>query len=184
MKRSIAGIFFLLVWTGFASCRKNNATEGKACIERLVLLPGDLPVDAPPIIVVDPITEGQIDTIKMLFTNNGLPFGQYQYVYYIYQPWSADSIQQQTTANPFINGLPAFGDQQVFNFINGILSASTSYLMVEVPPDNDTTGGFPISVLFRPGQKIRSVFGTLTDSSAMAQERMRSSHPGGRRASP
>ena len=88
MKGSIAGIFFLLVWTGFASCRKNNATESKACIERLVLLPGDLPVDAPPIIAVDPITEGQIDTIKTLFTNNNLLFNQYQFLYYIYQPWS------------------------------------------------------------------------------------------------
>jgi len=140
MKGSIAGIFFLLVGTGFASCRKNNTTDSKACIERLVMMPGDLPINAPPIIEVDPITEGQIDTIKMLFTNNGLPFGQYQYMYYSYNTGRGDSIQQQVTANPFINGLPVFGDQQVFNFINGIFSASTSYLMVEVPPNNDTTG--------------------------------------------
>jgi hypothetical protein len=140
MKGSIAGIFFLLVWTGFASCRKNSAGAGNGCIERVVLLPGDLPVNSPPIIDVDPITEGQIDTIKILFTNNNLPFNQYQFVYYIYDPWSGDSIQQQVTANPFVNGLPVFGDQQVFNFINGIFSASTSYLTVEVAASNDTTG--------------------------------------------
>ncbi|HEX3313921.1 MAG TPA: CAP domain-containing protein [Gemmataceae bacterium] len=45
-------------------------------------------------------------------------------------------------------------------------------------PDNDTSGGFPISVLFRPGQKIRAVHGTLTDSSDNAVDTFLSSPEG------
>ena len=45
-------------------------------------------------------------------------------------------------------------------------------------PDNDTSGGFPISVLFRPGQKIRNVHATLTDSSGKPVEAFLSSPEG------
>ena len=141
-------ILFLLISTGYFSCAKNiDASTGNGCIERVVALPSDLPINAPPVIDVDPITEGQIDTIKTLFTNNNLPFDQYQYVYYSYISWSADSIQQQVTGNPFLNGLPIFSDQQVFNFFNGVFSASTSYLTVEVAASNDSTGHQTLSYL-------------------------------------
>jgi hypothetical protein len=151
MKKSITGysIFFLLI-LGFSSCRKDKTATNNNCIERVVLLPGDLPINAPPIIEVDPITEGQIDTIKTLFTNNNLPFDQYQFVYYIYDiyvPGPGDTIQTQVTANPFLNGLPVFLDQQVFNFDNGVFSPSSSYLTVEVAASNDTTGHQSLSYL-------------------------------------
>lgn len=147
MKRFITGIviLFLFILTGLSSCRKK--TTGGVCIERVVLLPGDLPINAPPIIEVDPITEGQIDTIKTLFTNNNLPFNQYQFLYYSVELLLVDSIQVQAIANPFVNGLPVFEDQQVFNFINGVFSPSRSYLTVEVAANDDTTGHQSLSYL-------------------------------------
>jgi hypothetical protein len=149
MKGSITGyaVFFLVILAGFASCRKSRATTDNGCIERVALLPGDLPINAPPIIEVDPITDSQIDTIRTLFANNNLPFNQYQFLYYSYLPWSPDSIQQQVTGNPFLNGLPIFDDQQVFNFFNGIYSASNSYLTVELAANSDTTGHQSLSYL-------------------------------------
>jgi hypothetical protein len=149
MKKSISGysIFFLLGLTVLPSCRKSNAGTADSCIERAVLLPGDLPVNSPPVIVVDSITAGQIDTIKTLFANNNLPFDQYQFLFYNEVPWHPDSIQQQVTANPFLNGLPIFNDGQVFNFFNGIYSASSSYLTVEAAVNSDTTGHQSLSYL-------------------------------------
>ncbi len=152
LKKSITGyfIFFLWVLAGFSSCLKDKTTASKDCIEREVLVPGDLPVNAPPIIEVDPITEGQIDTIKTLFTNNNLPFDEYQYVSYLYDIYvvpPGDTIQTQVTANPFLNGLPIFYDEQVFIFFNGVFSASSSYLSVEVAASSDTTGHRSLSYL-------------------------------------
>ena len=152
LKHSNTGyfIFFLAVLAGFSSCLKDKTTVSKDCIEKEGLLPGDLPINAPPIFDVDPITEGQIDTIKILFTNNNLPFDEYQYVSYLYDiyvPTPGDTIQTQVTANPFLNGLPIFYDQQVFNFVNGVFSPSTSYLTVEVAASSDTTGHRSLSYL-------------------------------------
>jgi hypothetical protein len=149
LKKSMTGYstFLLLVLAGFSSCLKDKTTASRDCIEREVLVPGDLPINAPPIFDADPITEGQIDTIKILFANNNLAFYQYQYVYYIYNTLLGDSIQTQVTANPFLNGLPIFYDQQVFNFDNGVFSPSTSYLTVEVAASSDTTGHRSLSYL-------------------------------------
>jgi hypothetical protein len=61
-------------------------------------------------------------------------------VFYYSVVVSVDTIQTQVTANPFLNGLPIFNDQQLFIFFNGIFSPSRSYLMVEVAANNDTTG--------------------------------------------
>ena len=138
-------IFLLLVLAAFFACSKAanpspKANAGGACIQQVAVLPGDLPVNAPPIIEADPITQQQIDTIKTLFAKNNLPANQYQFVFYSSWASSADSFQVQATANPFVNGLPVFSSQQVFNFINGIFSASSSYLTTEVAANNDTTG--------------------------------------------
>jgi hypothetical protein len=142
---SVYTILFLFVLAAFFACSKTtnpspNANADAGCIQQVQVLPGDLPVNAPPIIEATPITQQQIDTIKTLFATNNLPANQYQFVYYSAWAVSADSFQVQTTANPFVNGLPVFADQQVFNFINGIYSASSSYLTTEVAASNDTAG--------------------------------------------
>lgn len=149
MKKNITGHFiFLFCLAGLCSCSKTKTnTSNTDCIERIVLVPGDMPTNSLPVINLDPITSGEIDTIKTLFTNNNLLFGQYQFVsYYSYQ-YSSDSIQTQVTANPFINGLPVFNDGQIFIFFNGTYSASSSYLTSEVPANNDNTGHQTLSYL-------------------------------------
>ena len=140
---SILLSFLVIEISPSCSKTKTNSNQINAgCIERMVLKPSSLPINAPPIINLDPITQEQIDTIKILFTNNNLPFNQYQFVgYYSYQ-YATDTVQTQVNVNPFLNGLPIFNDNEVFVFFNGVYSASNSYLNLtpEVPPNNDTTG--------------------------------------------
>ena len=136
---------FLIAMAGLQSCSKTTTNSNQAntgCIERIFLHPSTFPINAPPILLVDPITQAQIDTIHTLFTNNNLPFNQYQFVGYVSYQYSNDTIQTQVDANPFLNGLPIYGGGEVFIFFNGSYSASSSYLNLspEIPTNNDTTG--------------------------------------------
>ena len=95
-----------------------------------------------------PLKTGQLDTIKSLFSANGLSFADLTFYYY-YSDTLKDStntpyFNQQAGASLTINGLPVFNSTAGWDFHNGILYLpSTSNPGYPNPGDNTSHQTLP-----------------------------------------
>lgn len=113
-----------------ASCSKQTgATSGNGCIERVTPQSNETT-----------LTNGQIDSITILFRKKNISANHLQFIEYTPDIYS-DPLkvpQAQVWANLFLNGLPVFRYNEVFVFNNGIFD--TAYLYTGTPLSHDTSG--------------------------------------------
>jgi hypothetical protein len=83
---------------------------------------------------ISALTQGEVDTVQTLFNQAGRG---YQDIWPLYLSQLSPNAEQ-VIGIQFINGLPVLGDDVVFNFQNGVLTADSSVITAR-PLSNDTT---------------------------------------------
>lgn len=127
----------LLVLSVFQSCKKNNTSGSQPadiplCVQRVnysYTTQGPL------------VTDAQMDTVKTLFSSNGLSLNHLQ-VYSVVNEGKYGIIH--VYCNQFINGLLIFGDDTGFHFEKGQTGYSLQYM-----PSNLVSGSVNIDSFFK-----------------------------------
>jgi len=122
----------LLLPFALAACKRSVRDSG--CISRY-----DGPVYNYP-----PLSTGQLDTIKSLFSANGLSLDNLQFVYYysdtLKDTANAPYFNQVVSASAIINGLPVFASGYAWSFRNGVWVRYPGANPTWDYPGSDTTG--------------------------------------------
>lgn len=84
---------------------------------------------------ISTLTQGQIDTVKTLFTQAGRGYQDIWPIYFTQLSQEAEQVM----GIQLINWLPVFDDDVVFNFQKGALTADSSVITAR-PLSNDTAG--------------------------------------------
>jgi hypothetical protein len=125
-------VCLVIVATAF-SCRRSETKTDIDCISRYWSSPNQAL-----------LAQRTLDSIDALFGKNNLPISGLQFLYILYDttsnPTGYSGPQIQVSANPFINNIPVYQEDEYFTFDStGLFQPSNSVIYAWSPPGQDTS---------------------------------------------